>query len=95
MQVRLKLQLLLTVLRTTILTSYFAIKHGLQFIKARLKEPSTWVAVSGSSALAYQYKDDPFTHTVVLMIGVGVAMVPNKDHTHEVQSVYSDDTPMG
>jgi hypothetical protein len=72
------------------------LKHGLQFIKARLKEPSTWVAVSGSSALAYQYKDDPFTHTVVLMIGVGVAMVPNKDHKNEVaESLQPSDPPVG
>jgi hypothetical protein len=76
MRVRSKLQSLGIASRTTttrvasgIAWVYFSLKHGLQFIKARLKEPSTWVAVSGSSALAYQYKDDPFTHTVVLMLG--------------------------
>lgn len=96
MQVKLKALSLLTHLKTTTHDAYFYVKHGLQFIKERLKEPSTYVALSTSSAGAYEYRDDPFTHTVILLVGVGVAMVPNKkNHDVPSETVESGDTPVG
>lgn len=71
---------------TTIRSVYFKVKHVAQFVKARLSETSTWLSVSAATGVAYQYKDDPFTRTVVLLIGVAVAMVPNKKKPDEAQS---------
>lgn len=84
MQVRLNpLSPPIVFITTTVSRVYFKLKHTLEFIKARLAETSTWLSVSAATGVAYQYKDDPFTRTVVLLIGVAVAMVPNKKKPDE------------
>ena len=53
-----------------------AIMHGLSYLKARLSEGSTWVAIGGTVA-AVSVLTPPWSY-IGLACGVMAAMVPNQ-----------------
>jgi hypothetical protein len=95
MQVKSKVLYRLTALLTTIHSGWSAFKHGVRFVKERLKEGSTYTFLGAAAAAAYPFKDSKFTYTIILIGGVIGAMIPNKKKHNETETVQSGDTPVG